>query len=430
MSFVGLKPLCYTFVDVTLSSEKNSGVAVVSQDVEFEVVLEAKKDSIYKFFIPETIDHVLIMITNLHLCSNCTSIRGKVRANNIPEGNHSLVAFELKNEDIFNIEFWTEENTWYYLVLSLDGVANDLQSSLIARLRYFSNKQTTNSTKKVDFYKKSSLKKYRHEKALSSVFVKQYDLVRFSSNENFVYSYDLGVYADEEVIISLNLTSTEFTVLKFTLSDFTDIGGSLHFIVAYKPRRKGRVFEKEPEKHTVVACIRNGAKEIPTWPDKCALNEIQNDSPVVLNKTNTNSSVVIPFPEPGTWYLSLKLFCGTCEKCECSEKCREVFETCRKRCEIECVDSDCNNCSDDCEKEVLTKLECSSCDCDGPCKRNKASCNTSVIFDVSSYSCLDGGCGKNGKCMFFVSEGFSYSACVCTNKYKGRSGDELEWFDF
>lgn len=411
--------MCYTFVDVTLYAKKNDGVAVVTQDVEIEVVFDTKTSSIYKFFVPETIDHVLVTITNLHLCSNCSLIRGKVQANNIPDGNNSLVAFELKTE-FYNVDFWTEESTWYYLVFSVDNTANDSQSSLIAQLRYFSNKQTKNATKKVDYYKKSSLKKYRRAESLSSVFVKQYDLVRFSSNENFVFSYDLGVYDDEEVVISLNLTSTEFTVLKFNLNDFTDVGGSLHFIVAYKPRRKGRVFEKEPEKHTVVACIRNGAKEIPTWPNKCTLNNVQNDSPVILNKTSTNSSVVIPFPEPGTWYVSLKLFCGACEKCECSDKCKLSFETCRKRCEIECVDADCNNCADDCEREVLKKSNCSSCDCDGPCKRNKVVCNTSVIFDVSSYSCLDGGCGKNGKCMFFVSEGFAYSACVCTNKYKGK----------
>lgn len=92
------------------------------------------------------------------------------------------------------------------------------------------------------------------------------------------------------------------------------------------------------------------------------------------------ASIHIPFPEPGRWYVSLKSFS---------------------------VDGKCN-CSVDC----LNGAVCDECDCMKPC-------TVKIESRISSSSCIEGHCKLHGKCMQYMSGGFAFSACHCTEGYRG-----------
>lgn len=128
--------------------------------------------------------------------------------------------------------------------------------------------------------------------------------------------------------------------------------------MAFKPRISRQTdntvtFESEPESHTIVACIRKDHMEIPTWPDQCVSEGENSTSYLILNKTTENSTILIPYPEIGTWYASFKLFCGDCEPCDCPQYCQVDYEDCIEQCELECITSEeCSSCSKNCTKTI------------------------------------------------------------------------------
>lgn len=87
----------------------------------------------------------------------------------------------------------------------------------------------------------------------------------------------------------------------------------------------------------------------------------------------------VPYPEPGTWYLSLKAFAITLP-CSCLETCQS---------------SACEDCP--CLEETSEKVEIS----------------------VGSSPCVEGRCNSNGHCVNYLNSGFIFSACQCTGGYRG-----------
>lgn len=281
-------------------------------------------------------------------------------------------------------------------------------------IHYYTNKLNTNVSQL--YYKNALTKTLRKDYALP---YKEYDLIRLGNTDTFVYSYEMRSSNNDEVSpLSLNMSSTDLTVLKFKLSEFIDIGGTLHFIIVYKPNQNGNLYAKD--NYVVIACIHGKSKLLPTWPNKCKDDDGNLiESQVILNKTTTNSSVLIPYPEPGIWYVTLQLYCDACETCKCAKSCRKTYSECRRNCERGCTV--CTNCTETCHKSMKRNLGCENCDCYGGCMKKATPCNTSVIFDVGSFPCINGNCGKHGKCTFSLAEGFVYSACLCTDKYKGKN---------
>lgn len=274
---------------------------------------------------------------------------------------------------------------------------------------------------------------------LYDVPYKEYRLIRSGNTDSFVYTYEMKSLDGHSIASSsLNVSSNDLTVLKFKLNDLIDIGGTLHFVLSYKPN------EKMNKSHVIIACIHNGNMMLPKWPNLCEhANGTLTDSQVILNGTSRNSSVLIPYPESGAWYATVQLFCDKCERCNCTYDCKNNLEECKKDCDRKCIDcirncnsecldkkcrdnctnscdDNCNKCDTNCENGTRSKEGCENCDCYDGCKTNGLPCNSSLIFDVGSYPCVVGSCGKHGKCIFSVSEGFVYSSCLCTNNYKGK----------
>lgn len=116
-----------------------------------------------------------------------------------------------------------------------------------------------------------------------------------------------------------------------------------------------------------------------------------------------------------------RLFDGSCETCNCSEECDTRYHSCLNDCEHNCSEETiCHECTTYCRTTLLLTTECAGCNCTGTCQSEILESNSSVVFDVSSYPCLTGRCGSNGKCMFMVSGGVVYSTCVCSNNYRGK----------
>lgn len=251
---------------------------------------------------------------------------------------------------------------------------------------------------------------------------REYSLMREASSEAFKFSFEFSNWQEGEPIYPLNITNDEFAALKFKLNDVVDSGGTVQFIAAFKPKIVktpfGRRLERANTNHTVVFCVKNKEILIPTVEQRCVSNKIDEKPAFILNKTNTNSSIMIPYPEGGHWYITARLFCsGTCEKCNgCSEECKLDFMTCRENCEV----NNQGNCSETCLKQIIAVEKCGkACDCTGDCLAKSGSCNESVIFDISSSACISNSCGPNGRCTFMVADGFVYTSCMCKNNYRG-----------
>lgn len=403
------------------------------------MILKPKNEIIYKFYVPKSIDTVIISLKDIIYCTSCYKLISRVQSRSIPTEKNFLKTFLISN-NTFNGKFWAEEESWYYITFNFESNDTNIQDNgqFMFLVKYISNiidislKNQTEITvrenlnsRTFSLYSRAEFRSFMSENSILNNVYKQYDLIRGGNTESFLFSFDLNLVEEDAPPLFINLTSIDFTVLKYKLFDTIDMGGTMQFTLAFKPRIKKegiyKVLEKEPKNHIIVACISNKKKLIPTWPNKCVDNGIEYSAPVIVNSTSTNMSVLVPYPESGFWYISMKLFCGQCEPCDCSEKCKQSYIKCVEKCEFDCKSPrDCKICRSDCERNTLNNVDgCVNCDCDGPCK-SSSSCNTSVLFDVSSMPCVRGSCGNHGRCMFMVAEGFVYSSCYCLHNYRGK----------
>uniref|UniRef100_A0A4Y0BGR3 EGF-like domain-containing protein n=1 Tax=Anopheles funestus TaxID=62324 RepID=A0A4Y0BGR3_ANOFN len=213
---------------------------------------------------------------------------------------------------------------------------------------------------------------------------------------------------------------------------------------------------------TVIVCLRLEEPGIPTWPDKCVYGRHIYPAAIVINNTDadTNTGLVhVPFPEPGSWYVTLGLFCHGSEATARStiidsvkdfvRSYRSTLEAMRPPCS--CTDrlSYYRSClADDACLSVLNEtetLKIKECIMDAKCTGSRsdemarkfelhhkyateqsvqggvadATCNSSVVFTISSSPCVAGRCGRFGRCYHYMSGGFVFSTCLCLRNYRG-----------
>ncbi|XP_025829170.1 post-GPI attachment to proteins factor 6-like [Agrilus planipennis] len=433
----GLVPKCKVYLVITLYISTVEDVEIVTKDVDMEVTLSSKSYAVFKFFAPEKVDHVFLTIVDSVSCKDCDFFNVRIQPHNVPSMFKSIKSLDIPvanfSRQNYSINIWTPENAWYYLRFQFTQKTFSLINGgfFTFRLKFFLLPELINenvtlnlNNSNFDTYVPDPVFRLHRDGNISNIMsYNEYDLVRERNSDNFVYGYDLRPKKNGKIPLYINATNDKFTVLKFVIQDSTDSGGTAQFHLAVKPRAKyvngKRIVETDPENNQVVACIRKGVRELPLWPHNCFFNNISQPSPIFVNKTVENASVMIPYPEPGTWFISIRLFCGSCESCNCSNHCQHKHETCMQVCEENCEPEQCNNCTNTCRQSVIEEDECRGCDCIGGCKRNNINCNTSIVFEVASFSCVDGTCGDNGKCVFSISEGFVVTSCFCTNNYRG-----------
>ncbi|XP_066249341.1 post-GPI attachment to proteins factor 6 [Euwallacea similis] len=414
----GLSQSCEASVDASVYVSKIEPPFIITDNVLVNVVGQKSDIQYFRFLIPRDLDHVIL---NIPQSSNQILLR--VGSGKPPTSKVFLLEKTINFSS--QIIFAVQPQTWYYLSFDFQS-----KTELNFRVRYLSNMVSSGqnyiaqSLGNVTLYNMSVVTKtyLTHILTNNEQYVR-YPLLREALTESYMFSYKLQPEMGNTMFIPVNVTSKEFSVLQFHIQKGSDIGGTLQYILAFKPRvsRSSHWIQilKEPENHIVIGCIQRNAIAVPTWPKNCVSSQTTSVSPLILNETTTNSTLLIPYPESGVWYASFKLFCGKCQPCNCPESCKQEYEGCVVNCELNCTDG-CEDCQKSCKNTVLSKETCKQCDCDGPCLRNSSNvCNTSIVFDVSSKPCYFGSCGSQGRCGLFISEGVAYSSCLCSNNYRG-----------
>ncbi|XP_014598648.1 PREDICTED: transmembrane protein 8B-like [Polistes canadensis] len=204
--------------------------------------------------------------------------------------------------------------------------------------------------------------------------VKSINLIRKSLPEFFLFDYEHRGENDTKSI-PFNLTSDGLTILDFEIGRVYDVGGTVTV------RIKMLDVDKKDQKNVfVVACINLGYYSNITAGGSCIRAQNVTGADIYANET-APAHVHIPFPEPGRWYVSLKSFCVE-GKCNCAENCLNGTTICQE------------------------------CECMSPC-------SVKIESSISSSPCIEGRCNSHGKCMHYMSGGFVFSACYCTEGYRG-----------
>lgn len=274
----------------------------------------------YKLYVPESIDHAILVIETITFANQQEAVSFRVRADGLPTIDKNLNNFYLNSGNAtepYYAKVWTKEDTWHYVEFAFENRTN---SSLVFKVKFFSSSITSppltsfntsgNKTNQTNYYNDGLDRVYQIGRLSDVVPYKQYNLFKDVNTESFLFSYDLEMALEQLIAVPINVTTDSLSVLRFSLQEGSDIGGTLQVILAFKPRTKqtsaGRVFDDEPENNVIVACMRRNAREIPKWPNKCVFNEQERVAPLILNKTVDNATVYIPYPEPGVWFVTFR----------------------------------------------------------------------------------------------------------------------------
>ncbi|XP_012275962.1 post-GPI attachment to proteins factor 6 [Orussus abietinus] len=197
-------------------------------------------------------------------------------------------------------------------------------------------------------------------------------LMRKSLPDFFLFDYEYREGNDTKTS-PLNLTLGTLSVLRFDVGAVYDVGGTVSVGLKLD---NGEA--KDDKNLVVVGCVSLGTYVGITATGGCLGTNMVSPPDVFANGTGP-AFVHIPYPEPGTWHLSLKAF-STGKNCSCTKG---------------CLTNGCKIC--DCLEERSARVE----------------------TNVASSPCIEGRCKNRGRCVHYMSGGFVFSACHCTGGYRG-----------
>ncbi|XP_049821498.1 uncharacterized protein LOC109603011 isoform X2 [Aethina tumida] len=427
----GLNSQCYCYVSVKVYVKKTENPLIITDENKYVASGTKSESIIYKFFVPKDIDTSILILEEFSPANKNVILKAQVNMLSVPDSNNNLGYVELNDtQRNGEILFTVAEETWHYLKISFNNtednnMKSEENSTVTFKLRFFSSlvhmkenftKYFANETIQIIETNNSIVRSLQSQ--ITDVTYKQYDLIKDSVSDPFVFSYILEQEVDSTTPVGITIDNNVLSVLKFHVNA-QDIGGTMQFILAFSSVLNKKL-PKEPSDYVVVACIRPHNLEVPDMSGNCTFNGLSTASQIVINSTLTNSSISIPYPETGVWYASFRLFCDKCSPCSCSEDCKQQYNHCLVNCLKKCVMEECDRCEDTCRANMNTMDNCTECSqCEGPCKKSNKTCSTTAVFDINSRPCLSTGCGKNGKCVYMITDGIGYSTCVCYNKYRG-----------
>lgn len=432
----------------------------------------------YKFFVPRHVDRISWKVTVLNACPDCLNVSVFVQANSLPTATdylQSAVIYPNQSGDV-TVEFYPQTGQWHYVEFEFIDTEAEKNATV-------DNTTTFQFDFRVEliFHEDDSVDTERLDRRQ----FEEYPLLRQTYREFFMFDYDLLPDTNGTVPTSVNLTSGFPSLFKFGVGDVYDIGGTLSFAVAMKNVLKSGIpddamttgmgmavaeklvdkLDEEPKQgpakqnQTVIICMRLGEPGIPTWPDKCVYGRHEHEAASVINNTDTDTStglVHVPFPESGSWYVTMGLFChGASETAaritiidsvkEFIKKYNLILNDIRAPCPCaerwsyyrKCVpDEKCLKQLNETEtlkiKECMMDLKCTTKHKDMSRKFEihhkstteqsvsiESTCNASVVFTLSSSPCVAGRCGRYGRCYHYMSGGFVFSTCLCIKGYRG-----------
>ncbi|KAL3288490.1 hypothetical protein HHI36_002932 [Cryptolaemus montrouzieri] len=431
MKALCLSEHCTGFINIHTFISKPEQLRLLTENYSYQIQSRRNGSYYYQFSTTPNIKEVILKIEKLEGADNL-NITLRLNYESLPSVTKYVESKTISRSDSeLEIPYWLNKDGRYFLELHFDK-NNELETSVGFSLNAVSLDQTfrrknlrASLSNKLNprLFKSAAIDYYQDKTTGTIEPYTTYKLIKESGSESFLYTFNINHEQENEfmVPIPLNLTEENFSVLKFEIEDIIDTGGTFEFSINFRPQTDsdGRVkFFPESVDQIIVGCLSQDVYEIPSLPRHCSRNGIRNIAPIIINNTVDNSTVLLPFPESGTWYASLKLFCRPCSKCKCYRECSQLLQNCISRCSCDTVNS-CSKCSMRCKADVEKQDKCRNCNCDENCEISTGSCNSTVMFDLSSFPCVMGKCGPNGKCQFMVADGYIFSACSCRNKYRG-----------
>lgn len=309
--------------------------------------------------------------------------------------------------------------------------------------------------------------------------IEYHPLLRQTYREFFMFDYDLLPDVNGSVPTHLNITAGTPIGFRFEVGDVYDIGGTLSFAVAIKPEIKdigdtdsatnerannnGQADGQDEEERlkgnqTIVVCMHLGEPGEPIWPDSCRYGKRTLPASSVVNNSDVDTStglIHVPFPESGKWYITMGLFChGAATTARVTiidsvkdfiRKYTQLLDTMRTPCSCALRSAYYKSCIEDrkclAQMNETETLKIKECLMDSKCTSNYEdmtkkfeihhrfateqsvatddSCNSSVVFTISSSPCVAGRCGRYGRCYHYMSGGFVFSTCLCIKGYRG-----------
>ncbi|CAH0728567.1 unnamed protein product, partial [Brenthis ino] len=238
------------------------------------------------------------------------------------------------------------------------------------------------------------------------------DLMRDDKDRFFTFDYGLATTDLGDVTSLVNITSNETRSLRFEINQFIDIGGSLaieasllmsiKYYMGYKrDLQKGGLlaFTEDNPFIKVVICLNIDHASIPLQSGHCKYNDRLRPALFVLNSTDSDSiydKLIIPYPEGGLWYLTLRLFCDNVVcPCRTSHNGSKYYVNTK---EMDIVDS-----------SGFSSVM----------REGETDCNATVVVSVTSTSCVSGRCSNHGNCGYNTFSGIVMSYCSCSAGYGG-----------
>lgn len=237
------------------------------------------------------------------------------------------------------------------------------------------------------------------------------DLMRDDKDRFFTFDYGIATTDLGDVTSLVNITSSEVRTLRFEINQFIDIGGSLSieasmlmglkYYMGYKrDLQKGSLLEFTDDNQfmRVVVCLDIDHASIPLKNGQCKYNDRLKPALFILNSTDSDSiynKLIIPYPEGGFWYLTLRLFCDSVVcPCRTSENGTKYY-----------VDT------------KGTDIDASSSEL---IREGETDCNATIVMSVTSTSCVNGRCSNHGNCGYNTFSGIVISYCSCSAGYGGK----------
>lgn len=388
LSFPGLVADCQTILYTDLQVKKEDNIELI--DCYHGLTLDYSQiPAYYKCMSVDSIEPISFNITVVNTESSSREVSFQVQSLSLPTEENYLIycAFDPVAANAQTITFSPHPNAWHYI--HIDHIDN---ASKVADCE--------------SYYMRTYLEEVDNNTVL--------DLMRDDKGRFFTFDYGLPTADLQDATSLINITSGEIKSLRFKVNQFLDIGGSLSieasllmslkYYMGYKRElKRGALlaFTEDNQFFRAVICMDIGHISIPLETGHCKYNDKVKPALFVLNSTDSESiydKVIIPFPDSGTWYLTLRIFCD------------QVVCPCRTSGDGTYYVSDT---IDEGEEDFSASWNNT--------RQGTSECNSTVVLSVSSTSCVSGRCSNHGNCLLNTFGGLVMSFCSCSTGYGSKN---------
>ncbi|XP_054161604.1 post-GPI attachment to proteins factor 6-like [Oppia nitens] len=260
---------------------------------------------------------------------------------------------------LFKIQLFIDQNTNCFLM------NNQLQTNptLLSDIITYSSRPTSDNKTTDMFINPPNIdKKYKY-----------ISLTRYDTTNSLEFKYShvdaTNLFSNQSVSLFMDIPTDNRSVFEFAIIPLADIGGTLAIDIAISP-----YINITYQNYSMTACLQYGRiggiarNGLTDWKECFRTMKVNTSSPQ-FSAGKGIDTVLIPFPKPGNWFLTLEIQCYLNE-------------------------------------EYGVEIDCSD---------NK----TSILLDITSTPCLNSKCSNRGKCYQYFSGGVLFSSCVCKGGWKG-----------